>query len=272
MKIILRLSSIVCCYFLVLLSGSTAFYAQSVDVSHQVITFDGKEYMGTLLHYQPGELLHLRLADGEDLFLSADAVKRINKLSEKTENAKKRRRSAVSPQDSKMVALDKSLTIQISGGTSFGRLQSPNNFQPSQQIIGYTAALALHHRLGAHFQVGGGIDYFSFSPTARENSIGAFARLRGLTSKRAKSLFVQVEGGYGLPIASQAARLTAKQGGPFLHPAIGYVFKQTAKAPELSIDFGYRITEQTRTFVVFNGEQTQSTAYRRAALRLAVAF
>lgn len=264
-----RLSTLLFLYFLAFIYGGGAFYAQSATVYHQVITFDGKEYVGTLQHYQPGELLHLQLKDGEDVFLAADAVKRINTLGEKGEKEKKRL-SSTTKKD--VVLLNKPLTIQISGSANFGSLQQVDNFFALQRIFGYSSGLVLQHRLGSRFQVGGGIDYFSFSPSNRENAISAFGRLRGWVSNKPKSLFLQLDAGYGLPIASNKARLTAREGGLLFHPAIGYVFKQTTQMPELSIDFGYRITEQERTFLIFNGEQNQINAYRRACLRLGVAL
>ncbi len=249
--------------------------AQKEDYSHKVITFDGKEYEGAIIHFQPGDLLHLRLADGEEIFLAADAIRRIvymapidRKAVSRQENMprnKPRNRSETSVKE-------KDWMVQIGSGLNFG----PNlavGFGFDERTFGYSVSLAVLRKVHANLQLGLGLDYTSFNPANQENSLSISTKLRGLSSQRPRAFFLQLEGGYSLPtLGASDVSLIDKESGWMLHPAIGYVLRLTDKTPELSFDFGYRITEQSRTFDSFNTIRTQTNTYRRASLRCMIAF
>lgn len=246
--------------------------AQKADYSHKVITFDGKEYEGDIIHFQPGDLLHLRLASGEEIFLAADAIKRIVYTAPINPKAIGSRMPAKGAKNrSETSVREKDWLIQIGSGLLFGSATF-GNFGLRENIFGYTVSMALSRQIYPNLQLGAGLDYTAFNPGNQENALSLFARLRGLSSQQPRAFFLQLEGGYGLPIIGASDVLIEKEGGLLLHPSIGYVFRLTDKTPELSIDFGYRFTEQSRTFNNFNTTRTQNNTYRRATLRTTIAF
>lgn len=262
--------------FLWLLLGlfCAAVSAQKADYYHRILTFDGKEYEGEIVNFRPGDLLHIRLADGEEIFLAADAVKRINYISP-MENQTGRRQSQASDRQSKERATipvrTKDWMVQIGSGLSFGPVIS-SNFNFRENTFGYMVSLSVLRQIVPQLQVGAGLDYTSFNPANRENALGLFGRLRGMSSNRQKAFFLQTDAGYSQPTVGATEDMIERSGGFTFHPAVGYIFRLTEQTPELAIDFGYRFTSHSRTFNSFGSLRTQNNTYRRATLRCNIAF
>jgi hypothetical protein len=254
---------------LLLVSGSLT--AQESGYLDLVNLKNGQKLEGIITHYEPGELLTIRLRNGKETTLTMSEVKRIGF----TSLGKEKLEQPTVKVNKEIQDYSKKFTSHPYIGANFSMETNDQNgfFSPRRNVIaGYIISFVEAYNFSPSFRAGLGGSFNIYNATRKERVASLYGHARLLFAKKMLAPFAQLDAGYGVPIGSKSIPLIERQGGVLIHPSLGFRIAATASQPEISLDLGYRFLSTEYNFASFRGLETRTNQYRRFILRLGTTF
>ncbi len=260
-----------CCLFLYLWTATAQ--AQQTKQYDAVYLKDSSVVYGQIMRYEPTGVLVLQLDNGTTLEYPADQI-----LKTKKETIEVTTVVPIDPIDNTL----QSPSVPDFKQRLYGWGAVGNTFGEHYEryVMGFSIDLGMGHRFHDAFMLGGGAGL----TTEYVQSIAyVYGSIRGSFLKRSFSPFYQMDIGYGVPLGTDpyrtlvelqasGARILKREGGVYLHPAIGFRFA-AANTVHTYLAVGCQI-QSIRYFGIDwnNYSFTERGTFIRPTLRFGIVF
>lgn len=216
-------------------------YAQTIT-QDVIYLKNGTILKGQIIDYNSTGQLKVEIKGGSILVYDANQVQKIDKETIET--------AVLTPKPADRAKIDKETAKKIKAaepgyilpnGLRWGVGFSPHI--AAQDGIGVQFDGTLWYQFHPLFSVGVGA---SFAMTTQWYVLPAYLSLRSYLQKTGHSFFIELNGGYSLPIdqvlpINRGVHTEKLEGGWYLRPAVGHRFKTKRKA-QITLDIGFSIT------------------------------
>ncbi|MEL6140124.1 MAG: hypothetical protein AAFU67_00730 [Bacteroidota bacterium] len=232
-------------------------------------TREGATYYGEIIHLEPNEFISFRLQDGQELTLGYNEIRRIR--FKKLESSTPELRVKAQEEPLTLAAGPLRRTTHIfSISFTAGRGQRDDFFFGNRNDVtaGYAVQYHLGYKISDRLTTGIGAGYTVYHQDRGERTLDATALGRVDLLKSKLVPFLQMEGGYALPIGSRDMPLIEREGGLLIYPSLGLKLGRRPGQNQFSFDLGYRFLKTQISVANPQGFEQRRTNYRRFSLRM----
>ncbi len=225
---------------------------QQVTYQDVVYLRDGSVLRGTLIQWEYGQPLTLRMLGGQEITIPDADIEKVRQEVAGSYNGKRGHRFVL-----------KERGLYYLFGLSF----------PVGTEVGISATFSMGYRFNQYLSIGGGIGYEDLEVNWSSQIIPVFLETRGYLTKKKIAPYYHLRAGLGFPLANLNYDIVATEPGIMLNPEVGVRFG--GRDVHFYMGVGYRLQKATYTVEPFwweNRTDVDHLTYRRLDFKFGLDF